>query len=86
MRWRGKPVVRNEETPARQTPVAHHQILHALSSPSPSTLSWEALPREPLCYLRQRLADLMIEHNVGVRVSRALEFKRLDEDFFAEDD
>jgi len=28
----------------------------------------------------------MIEHNVGVRVSRALEFKRLDEDFFAEDD
>lgn len=34
----------------------------------------------------QRLADLMIEHNVGVRVSRAVEFKRLDEDFFTEDD
>ena len=34
----------------------------------------------------QRLADLMIEHNVGVRVSRAIEFKRLDEDFFAEED
>jgi restriction system protein len=34
----------------------------------------------------QRLADLMIEHNVGVRLSRAIEFKRLDEDFFAEDD
>ncbi len=34
----------------------------------------------------QRLADLMIEHNVGVRLSRAVEFKRLDEDFFAEDD
>lgn len=33
----------------------------------------------------QRLADLMIEHDVGVRVSRALEFKRLDEDFFAEE-
>lgn len=33
----------------------------------------------------QRLADLMIEHGVGVRVSRALEFKRLDEDFFAEE-
>jgi restriction system protein len=31
----------------------------------------------------QRLADLMIEHNVGVRLSRAIEFKRLDEDFFA---
>ena len=34
----------------------------------------------------QRLADLMIEHNVGVRLSRAVEFKRLDEDFFAEDE
>lgn len=33
----------------------------------------------------QRLGDLMIEHSVGVRVSRALEFKRLDEDFFAEE-
>ncbi|RWQ14147.1 restriction endonuclease [Mesorhizobium sp.] len=33
----------------------------------------------------QSLADLMIEHGVGVRVSRAIEFKRLDEDFFAED-
>lgn len=32
-----------------------------------------------------RLADLMIEHNVGVRVSRAVEFKRLDEDFFSEE-
>jgi restriction system protein len=34
----------------------------------------------------QRLADLMIEHNVGVRLSRAIEFKRLDEDFFNEDE
>jgi restriction system protein len=34
----------------------------------------------------QRLADLLIEHNVGVRASRAIEFKRLDEDFFADDD
>lgn len=34
----------------------------------------------------RQLADLMIEHSVGVRVSRALEFKRLDEDFFAEDE
>ena len=30
------------------------------------------------------LSELMIEHNVGVRVNRALELKRLDEDFFAE--
>jgi restriction system protein len=33
----------------------------------------------------QRLADLMIEHNVGVRVSRTIDFKRLDEDFFSEE-
>jgi hypothetical protein len=58
VRWRGKPVVRNEETPARQTPVAHHQILHALSSPSPSTLSWDALPREPVGHLSVVVANL----------------------------
>jgi restriction system protein len=34
----------------------------------------------------QNLADLMIEHGVGVRTSRAIEFKRPDEDFFSEDD
>jgi restriction system protein len=34
----------------------------------------------------QRLAELMIEHNVGVRVARAVEFKRIDEDFFSEDE
>jgi restriction system protein len=34
----------------------------------------------------ERLADLMIEHNVGVRLTRAVEFKRLDEDFFSEDE
>jgi restriction system protein len=32
-----------------------------------------------------RLADLMIEHGVGIRVSRAIEFKRLGEDFFSEE-
>jgi restriction endonuclease Mrr len=34
----------------------------------------------------QRLAELMSEHNVGVRVSRTVEFKRVDEDFFSEDE
>ncbi|WP_119257089.1 restriction endonuclease [Shinella zoogloeoides] len=33
----------------------------------------------------QRLTDLMIEHDVGVRISRAIAFKRLDEDFFTEE-
>jgi restriction system protein len=30
------------------------------------------------------LADLMMEHGVGVRTSRRIEFRRLDEDFFEE--
>jgi restriction system protein len=33
----------------------------------------------------QELADLMIEHGVGARGYRTVEFKRLDEDFFGEE-
>jgi len=33
-----------------------------------------------------KFADLMIEHNVGTRISRTIEFKRIDEDFFSEED
>ncbi|WP_245498038.1 restriction endonuclease [Rhizobium ruizarguesonis] len=33
----------------------------------------------------RELADLMIEHDVGVRGYRMVEFKRLDEDFFSEE-
>ncbi len=44
------------------------------------------LPQRVILIDRQRLADLMIEHGVGVRSSRTIEFKRLDEDFFSEDD
>lgn len=33
----------------------------------------------------QRLTDLMIEYGVGVRISRKIEFKRVDEDFFSEE-
>ncbi|MER8438339.1 restriction endonuclease [Mesorhizobium sp. M1312] len=33
----------------------------------------------------QHLSDLMMEHGVGVRISRAIQFKRLDEDFFTEE-
>lgn len=57
-----------------------------------STFSPQA--RDYVLHLTQRvilvdgesLADLMIEHGVGVRKTRAIEFKRLDEDFFSEDD
>jgi restriction system protein len=34
----------------------------------------------------RRLTELMIEHSVGVRLNRAIEFKKLDEDYFDEDD
>jgi len=34
----------------------------------------------------QQLADLMVEHNVGVRVDRSIDFKRIDEDFFSEEE
>ena len=44
------------------------------------------IPQRVILIDGQRLADLMIEHNVGLRVDRTLEFKRLDEDFFGEED
>jgi len=43
------------------------------------------IPQRVVLIDGRRLTDLMVEHGVGVRSSRVLEFKRLDEDFFAED-
>ena len=34
----------------------------------------------------ENLMELMIEHDIGVRVNRAIQFKRIDEDFFSEED
>jgi restriction system protein len=34
----------------------------------------------------RRLTELMIEHGVGVRLNRAIEFKKIDEDYFDEED
>ncbi|MGC2857565.1 restriction endonuclease [Novispirillum sp. DQ9] len=59
-----------------------------------TTSTFPARAREFVRNLSQRvilidgphLATLMTEHNVGVRTQRTLEFKRLDEDFFAEED
>jgi restriction system protein len=56
-----------------------------------STFSQPA--REYVKHLAQRvilldgaeLTSLMIEHNVGVRSYRTVDFKRLDEDFFSEE-
>ena len=43
------------------------------------------LPQRVILIDGDRFADLMIEHGVGVRVSRTVEVKRLDEDFFVEE-
>jgi restriction system protein len=43
------------------------------------------IPQRVILIDGKRLTELMIEHGVGVRSSRVLEFKRLDEDFFSED-
>jgi restriction system protein len=59
-----------------------------------TTSTFSAQAAEFVSHLSQRvilidgkkLSDLMIEHNVGVRASRTVEFKRLDEDFFSEED
>lgn len=43
------------------------------------------IPQRVILIDGHRLTELMVEHGVGVRSSRVLEFKRLDEDFFSED-
>ncbi|MCC7274670.1 MAG: restriction endonuclease [Alphaproteobacteria bacterium] len=46
----------------------------------------QRLPQRVILIDGLRLGDLMIEHDVGVRLSRTVQFKRLDEDFFAEEE
>lgn len=43
------------------------------------------LPQRVILIDGQRLTELMVEHDVGVRLSRAIAIKRLDEDFFVEE-
>jgi hypothetical protein len=51
------------------------------------TILYDASADVCACAVKCRWPTLgMIEHNVGVRASRTVEFKRLDEDFFSEDD
>jgi len=58
VRWRREPLVRDEEVPARQTPVAHYEILHALGFPLSIALRWDLLPREPFRDLMIAVANL----------------------------
>lgn len=43
------------------------------------------IPQRVILIDGERLSDLLVEHGVGVRVSRTLAVKRADEDFFVED-
>ncbi len=43
------------------------------------------IPQRVILIDGKRLTELMIEHSVGVRSSRVIEFKRVDEDFFTEE-
>lgn len=53
---------------------------------SPQATEFAArIPQRVILIDGKRLTELMIEYGVGVRSSRLLEFKRIDEDFFAED-
>jgi len=51
----------------------------------PATDFVRHLPQRVILIDGARLAELMIEHGVGVRVSRTVLLKRLDEDFFVDD-
>ena len=42
------------------------------------------IPQRVILIEGERLASLLVEHNVGVRVSRTIAVKRVDEDFFVE--
>jgi restriction system protein len=45
----------------------------------------QRLPQRIVLIGGKQLADLMIEHEVGVRTNRKLAFKRIDEDFFSDE-
>lgn len=44
----------------------------------------DQIPQRVILIDGARLTDLMIEHDVGVRISREIKVKRIDEDFFGE--
>ncbi len=44
----------------------------------------ETVPQRIILIDGERLATLMLEHNVGVRILQSIDLKRIDEDFFTE--
>lgn len=46
----------------------------------------KTVPQRIILIDGERLADLMMEYNVGVKIERIVEFKRIDEDFYSAQD
>ncbi len=83
----------------RRAPIALSRTRRHLSQRSPkgvfvttSAFSAQAIdfasriPQRVVLINGKRLTELMVEHGVGMRISRTVEFKRLDEDFFSEEE
>jgi hypothetical protein len=89
-----RPAARTQSRRGRINSAAQREGLGATKGVFVTTSTFSPQARDFVRHLSQRvilldgqnLADLMIEHGVGVRTSRAIEFKRLGEDFFSEDD
>lgn len=65
---------------------ANKGVFVTTSSFSSQAIEFAArIPQRVVLIDGSKLTQLMIEHSVGVRVNRTIEFKRLDEDFFSED-
>jgi restriction system protein len=52
---------------------------------TPATEYVRHLPQRVILIDGERLAELLVEHGVGVRISRTIAVKRIDEDFFADE-
>lgn len=52
---------------------------------SPATEYVRHIPQRVILIDGERLAELLVEHGVGVRISRTIAVKRVDEDFFIDD-
>ena len=52
---------------------------------TPATEYVRHIPQRVILIDGERLAELLVEHDVGVRVSHTISVKRVDEDFFGED-
>ena len=65
---------------------AHKGVFVTTSKFSPQAVDFaKHLSQRVVLIDGQHLTDLMIEHDIGVRVNRAIQFKRVDEDFFADE-